>query len=289
LRDSSAGQAEPGRLGSVAIFYLLAFGVSWAIEIPQAMASRGLIHVQIPGVIGFISPLAPMVAAILMSRSAGGVPQIWHLLSRLLKWRAAVGWWTVVLTGFPALGLLVVTLAFAITGRVPDLNASYIHSVFPQFPATLSPWLLFGPFMLYSIITSIPEEVGWRGFALPRLQARWGAAWASLAVGALWGLWHLPLFFYPQAAQSGISFPVFLAGTLSTSILFTWVFNGTGGSLLMVSVLHSSFNATNVFLPLLPQVTGTALQLWLNVALITVVAVILVVTRRLRGEIATAR
>jgi membrane protease YdiL (CAAX protease family) len=286
LSDNSAVQAESGRLRSVALFYLIAFGVSWAIVIPQALASRGMIHVQIPWAIGFISPLAPMLAAIVMSLSIGGVPQIRHLLGRMLKWRASVGWWIVVLGTFPGLGLIAVILG-AMTGRVPDFTASYIHAVFPQFPRTLSPWLLFAPFLLYSILTSIPEEVGWRGFALPRLQARLGAVNASLAVGFLWGLWHLPDFFYLQAVQSGISFPLFLAGTLSTSILFTWVFNGTGGSLLMVAVLHSSFNATNVFLPLLPQVTGTALQLWLDVALITVVAVILVIARRLPKSAST--
>jgi hypothetical protein len=86
----------------------------------------------------------------------------------------------------------------------------------------------------------------------------------------------LPDFFYLQAVQSGISFPLFFAGTVSTSILFTWVFNGTGSSLLMVSILHSSFNSADVFLPLLPQVTGTTLQLALYLALITAVAVILI-------------
>ena len=99
-------------------------------------------------------------------------------------------------------------------------------------------------------------------------------------MGALWGLWHLPLFFYPQAVQSGISFPLFLADTLSTSILFTWVFNGTGSSLFLVSVLHSSFSATDAFLPLLPQVTGTSLQLWLFAAVITAVAAILAMASR---------
>lgn len=280
---------ENGRVSSVALFYLLAFSVSWAVEIPEAMASRGLIHLQVPGAVGFISPLAPMLAAILMAQLEGGMPQVRHLLGRLLKWRAAVMWWTVVLAGFPALGLIAVTLGFVVTGRAPDLTANYIRAVFPQFPPTLSPWLLFVPFLLYSIVTSIPEEVGWRGFALPRLQARWGPLHASLAIGALWGLWHLPLFFYPQAVQSGISFPLFLAGTMSTSILFTWVFNGTAGSLLVVSVLHSSFNASDVFLPLLPQVTGTALQLWLYFALITLVAVILVLARRLKRDVAPAR
>jgi hypothetical protein len=95
-------------------------------------------------------------------------------------------------------------------------------------------------------------------------------------------LWHLPDFFYLQAVQSGISFPLFLAGTLSTSILFTWVFNGTGGSVLMVSILHSSLNASDAFLPLLPQVTGTTLQLALYLALISASAVIVIVFGRLR-------
>ncbi len=86
----------------------------------------------------------------------------------------------------------------------------------------------------------------------------------------------------PTAVQSGISFPLFLASTLSTSILFTWVYNGTGGSLLLVSVLHSSFNATDVFLPMLPQVTGSTLQLWLYLAAISAAAIIFVLARRLR-------
>jgi len=73
-----------------------------------------------------------------------------------------------------------------------------------------------------------------------------------------------------------------LAGTISTSLFFTWIFNGTGGSLLMVSILHSSFNAGDVFLPLLPQVTGTTLQLALYLALITAAAVILIVFGRLQ-------
>jgi len=75
-----------------------------------------------------------------------------------------------------------------------------------------------------------------------------------------------------------------LAGTISTSILFTWVFNGTGGSVLMVSILHSSFNASDAFLPLLPQVTGTTLQLAVYLALIGAGAVILIIFGRLRRD-----
>ena len=271
-------------LRSVALFYVLAFTLSWLIELPQAAAARGLIHIEVPGFVGFLSALAPALAAIALSASEGGTAAIRRLLGRLLRWRVAPGWYAVAFAGFPMLGLVAVGLASVGARRAPDFSVSYIHDVFPQFPSDLSAWLLLPPFLLYSIVTSAPEEVGWRGFALPRLQERLGAVYASLAVGFLWGLWHLPLFFYPQAVQSGLSFPLFLAGTLSTSILFTWIFNGTGGSLLLVSVLHSSFNATFVFLPLLPQVTGTTRQLWLFVAVITVVAAIVALSGRLQSE-----
>jgi membrane protease YdiL (CAAX protease family) len=271
-------------LRSVAVFYLLAFAVSWSIEIPQAAAARGLIHLQLPGAVGFLSPLAPMLAAMLMSVRQGGIAELKRLLRSLLVWRVAPGWYAVVVLGFPLLALIAVVISFLATGHHPDLSASYVHNVFPQFPSNLSPWLLFLPFLVFSIVTTIPEEAGWRGFALPRLQRRWGPLLASFVVGSLWGLWHLPDFFYPQAVQSGISFPVFLAGTVLTSILFTWVFNATGSSLLMVSILHSSFNAADVFLPLLPQVTRTTLQLALYLALITAVTVILIVFGRLRFD-----
>jgi membrane protease YdiL (CAAX protease family) len=268
----------------VAVFYFIAFALSWSIVIPQAAASRGLISVQLPGAVGFLSPLAPMLAAMLMSWREGGTAELKRLLRPLLAWRAAPRWYAIALLGFPLLALVAVVLSFVITGHRADLSANYIHNVFPQFRRNLSPWLLFLPFLVFSIVTTIPEETGWRGFALPRLQRRWGPLLASLVVGSLWGLWHLPDFYYLQAAQSGISFPLFLAGTVSTSILFTWIFNGTGGSLLIVSILHSTFNAGDVFLPLLPQITGTTLQLEVYLALITAVAVTLLVLGRLRGD-----
>lgn len=275
--------SSAGWLRSVAVFYLLAFAISWLIEIPQAAASRGLLHIQLPGIIAFLSPLAPMLAALIVSVGEQGIAEAGRLLGRLLWWRVGLRWWVAVLLGFPALALVAIGLTSLATAHAPDFSNNYIRGALPQFPRTLSPWILVPPFLLYSMVTSIPEEVGWRGFALPRLQDRAGAVYASLAVGALWALWHLPLFFSPQSVQGGISFPLFFALTLSGSMLFTWVFNGTGGSLLMVAFLHSSFNAANVFLPLLPQVTGTQLQLVLYVAVITLVAFVLVASGRLRS------
>lgn len=254
------------------LFYVIAFAISWLVQIPIVAAARGLVQVDLPDSLGFLSAAAPMISALVVTARLGGMIGVRRLLSRLLRWRVTLRWYAVALLGFPALALVAIGLGFLLTGQLPDFSASYVGRVLPQLPGALSFWLLLPPFLLYSIATTIPEEVGWRGFALPRLQSRYGSLWASLVVGVLWGFWHLPLFFSPDAAQSGISFPLFLAVTIFSSFLFTWVFNRTEGSLLMVVLLHSSFNASNVFLPLLPQVTGSDLQLLLFVGVIAVAA-----------------
>jgi membrane protease YdiL (CAAX protease family) len=270
-------------LRRVVLFYALAFAISWLIEIPQAAAARGLIDVEIPAALGFVSPLAPMLAAIVLSARAGGRLGVGKLLRPLLRWQVAWYWYVVALLMFPILALLAVSISAVAGGGTPDFSNAYVRSL-SQLPSDLTPWLLLPPFLLFSLLASAPEEVGWRGFALPRLQRRLGAIVASLVVGVMWGLWHLPLFFQPASAQSGISFPLFFAGTLVTSILFTWVFNGTGRSLLLVSLLHSSFNASNAFLPLLPQVTRGTLQISVFLIIVGGAALILAVSGRLEAR-----
>ena len=156
-------------LRSVALFYFLAFTLSWLIEVPQAAAARGLIHIELPGVVGFLSALAPALAAIALSATEGGTAEVRRLLGWMLRWRVAPSWYAVVLAGLPLLGLFAVGLASVGTPRAPDLSAGYIHDVFPQLPSNLSPWLLVPPFLIYSIVTSAPEEVGWRVASAPLL------------------------------------------------------------------------------------------------------------------------
>ncbi len=94
------------------------------------------------------------------------------------------------------------------------------------------------------------EEIGWRGFALPRLQLRYGALLATLLLGVLWACWHLPEFLTPsQGGGPGVGlaafyqqFPIFLLMVIALSIIFTWVFNNTLGSLFLVILLHTSFD-----------------------------------------------
>jgi membrane protease YdiL (CAAX protease family) len=93
------------------------------------------------------------------------------------------------------------------------------------------------------VLLGAVEEFGWRAYALPRLQQRLGALRASLLLGVLSACWHAPQWFIPQAGQSGFPFPTFVVWVVALSILFTWIYNATHGSLLLVILTHAATNA----------------------------------------------
>jgi membrane protease YdiL (CAAX protease family) len=104
-----------------------------------------------------------------------------------------------------------------------------------------------GPALLMSAATSLitgamGEEPGWRGFLLPRLQERFNALTSSLIVGGVWALWHLPLWFLPGGLWDAVPYWAFSLAAIASSVLFTFVHNNTGGSLLMATVIHFAFN-----------------------------------------------
>ncbi|HET9741828.1 MAG TPA: CPBP family intramembrane glutamic endopeptidase [Terriglobales bacterium] len=111
-----------------------------------------------------------------------------------------------------------------------------------------------GPIViLIAIVISTPfqagEEVGWRGYALPRIATRIGYARASLVIGVIWALWHLPLFFLQGADKYGQSFPVWSLGVTALSVAITWLYAHTNGSLLLTMLMHSAVNQTLGIVP----------------------------------------
>ena len=101
--------------------------------------------------------------------------------------------------------------------------------------------------LVISLLSNTWEEVGWRGFALPRLQARHSALVAALIVGALWGLWHLPLFFWKGNPMATYSFASWFVGTVALSFVYTWLYDGSKGSLFVVTIFHVLHNTFGVF------------------------------------------
>jgi membrane protease YdiL (CAAX protease family) len=130
------------------------------------------------------------------------------------------------------------------------------------------------------------EEIGWRGYALPRLADRLGLSTGSVLLGIVWASWHLPLFFIPVADTLGQSFPLYLLQVTALSVAMGWLYWRTGGSLLLVMLLHAAVNNTKDIVPSAvpgatnPFALSTSLVAWLTVALLWICAAYFLVRMR---------
>ena len=150
-----------------------------------------------------------------------------------MRWRVTPIWYGVALLGPIVLTLGAMALHVVLGGQPPNLMA-----MIGVLPTVL---FLFG-YMFIQV--GIGEEIGWRGYALPKLQGGYSALVSSVVLGVIWVLWHLPLFFNPTSSYSDTPFWAFLIFILPVSILITWIFNSTGGSTLMIMILHAMLNAS---------------------------------------------
>jgi membrane protease YdiL (CAAX protease family) len=250
---------------------------SWAIWIPTVWLHGGkpLDQASTSFYIGLLAgAYGPSVMAIAVTALSGGKTEVRQLFSKFLVWRVGLRWYAVVLLLHPALrmiGILVLLLRGGDIGRI-DPTRWYL------IPLALVAAAPFGP---------LAEELGWRGFALPRLLRARGAIESSLVLGVVWFLWHVPLFWAPAGTiVSGApvtirSVGLYLLFLVLMSILFTWVYRHTRGSLLLAYLFHLSLtaNAYFVFLPeLTAQIARTAASYSL-LPLLVVVALVLLFDR----------
>jgi membrane protease YdiL (CAAX protease family) len=243
-------------------FFLLVFAITWALWLPAAMTKlqggTSLLGPDSP--VGQLARWSPGLAAILLSAMLAGVQGVRKLFCPLGIWRVHMGWYLVALLIQPA-------LLFA-ARWIDDLSGNSSPVVSP-LASVSGPLAFVIPVMvLFAVPGSFAEELGWRGFALPALQSRVTAVIASLIIALFWGVWHLPLWLY--AGQSGI-FEIVLRilNFIPVSILFTWIYNNTRGSLLLVTLLHLSQQLTFAFWGI-PSLTGDMLMWLVAVALVIV-------------------
>lgn len=244
-------------------FFVLLFIVSWISAAPMVLASH---HVQVPAparILQVLMLFGAGLVAIFASWRNGGRKQVKSLLQGLLVWRASVLWYIAVLAG-PAIIFLASLMLSNMMGET--------HVTFPN-PQKF--FTAFGTtFAVYFVLNT--EEIAWRGYALPRLQSRFGALKASGIIGLLWMLFHIPLFLIKGGHPAGYPFWLFAIMIFSWTIPFTVVYNGTGGSILLAHILHQSMNAAVEALPiypiaaksLVPMMVSTAVSLILSVVLI---------------------
>ncbi len=196
--------------------------------------------------------LGPSIAGVIIIAMTSGKEGMRDLGQRALRWRVGFIWWAVALffTG------LIVLFSIAIN--------AVLGGGFPSFAFFRQEWHLIPVVFLITMIGGpLGEEFGWRGFALPNLQRKWGPMVASIIIGIVWALWHLPLFFQPESihAQIGLELlPVYVIGEIVLAIIITWVYNKTGGSLLVGGIiLHNADNFWAVTL-LTDETMTTAIQ-----------------------------
>jgi len=295
--DSDTRGADAARDGLVTrhrlfFFFLFSFVLTWGyfwliwapLRLPDSLIALG----------GF----GPSVSAFLVLALSSGKPGVLRLLRSIVHWRVGVIWYLVALLGLPVLNFLAFLVVPGVLGDLvaPDLRLPRIYL------SEIAICLTIG-------IAPMWEEIGWRGFAQPRMQRRYGPVVGSLFVGALWGVWHLPFFFGPLArtgpdatlVRASTSLVEFSIGLTGLSVVMAWVLNNCGGSTLMAILLHACFDSSGLaMVALFPSTPPYYLPVHfqtLGIAIVFSVAafVLIVVTRgdlgyqRYQREVEAAR
>ncbi|GAP96635.1 CPBP family intramembrane glutamic endopeptidase [Leptolyngbya sp. NIES-2104] len=234
------------RLGLIVFSYcMIAYGWSWSFWFLSTLdhAQESFLYL----VLRAIGIFGPTVAAIVVTTWRSQLVEVRSLLVQGLRWRFSWQWYGVVF-GLP---LLIFSLALLV-----HIAMGATASRFLWIDKRLLEPLSFILMLLIDVLLALGEEFGWRGFLLPALQSRYNALWASVCLGIIWAFWHLPLFFIPDEIQQQLPFPLYVFHVVALATIFTWVYNGTQGSVISVTILHTSVDFWGV-LTVLPQNTGS--------------------------------
>ncbi|MFN8442858.1 MAG: CPBP family intramembrane glutamic endopeptidase [Caldilineaceae bacterium] len=191
-------------------------------------------------------------APLAITAAREGKPGVKQFLRRFGQWRVGWQWYLIILFGFPALYLIPATVW---------LGTAPWQALVAQWPTFFTVYLVAT--LIFPALLNWGEEIGWRGFAQTHMQTHRGALRTSLIVGLLHGLWHLPVFILVTgpAALGPFDLSKFLLNTvmiMTVTIIWTWIFNGANQSILIASLMHAAFNATQAWVgTLLPNLSPT--------------------------------
>lgn len=266
MRETSTQPSTLQRI-QLPLFFFLAYAITWSAQIPAYLAAydqgqqlsneANVVHFRdltlgtIPTEFSWVLLLfsfsfGPSIAGIIVIALVQGKPGLKMLLRRLVKVRIPGRWILVILLIPILLGIASLLIGQLLSGFAP-LDYTFL------MPLSLAP-----AFLLYLIVfTGLSEEIGWRGYALPELQRRHSAEKASWIVGIAWGLWHLPSSLLTPYLLGELTLPLVITtllaltlGIVGWTIVLTWIFNNTGGSLFWIIVLHGFGNWVQSYLVL---------------------------------------
>ena len=223
------------------LFFVLAFASSWVVWAPAVFLSGGPSEpLTLAALLHLVGGLGPMASAFVVTALGGGSAGVRELVGRVFRWRVGAGWWVVAVLGTPILFLVAAVISRLLFGGSPDLGEFGRSEEF-SFLGLLPYWVANIVFFGFG------EEVGWRGFALPRLQTgRRSALLAALILSLFWAGWHVPLFTFALGLQSmGLTaVPGWFFFMVTGSVLLAWLYNSTGGSVLIVAIFHGTLDIT---------------------------------------------
>jgi membrane protease YdiL (CAAX protease family) len=194
--------------------------------------------------LALLATIVPSLVGMVLAAIEGGGRGLRDLLGQVVRWRFGLGWYALALLLMPLVWLIALVIGRLLGGPAPVVRLDFLIPV-----------------------AAIGEEFGWRGYALPRLQGRMGALPAALVIGVIWAAWHLPYYAYPaiHPLPLGIDFTLFALALISESVLATWIYNSTGGSVLATMLYHHSIHLASI-VPVVPGVLGTVVLTVVNIA-----------------------
>jgi uncharacterized protein len=214
-------------LRQLSLFFGIAFAYTWVFH-----GSMALFGIRWESALGpsiyRVGLLGPLIAALVVSYSAGGTQGLRDLGRQVLTWRVGIQWYLLALLWVGLLRIGGMALHTLRTGLPPE----QLISIPEAGLLTLLAWQMF---------VLAAEEVGWRGFALPNLISRFGSLGASLLLGTLWALWHVPMFFVPDLSQYGTPFVLYTLTQIAWSVVMTFLFVRSG-SVLVAMLFHVGIN-----------------------------------------------
>jgi len=234
-------------------FFLLTFAYSWLIWIPSVLDGLGVdLPFDVAGysmVVVIIGAFAPLLAAITLIPRDGGWKGIKSFFGRALDFHIKPVYLVIAL-GLP---LVIHVIAHYLALAV---GLDVAKTLFPS-EVSVAPIVLAIPyFFLMLILGGGQEEFGWRGYAQEPLQEKIGVIPASLVIGLIWGIWHLPLWFMAGDLHSAYSYLAFVMMTTSISIVYAWLYNSSGKKLIVVIFFHAMSNTAAPLIPFLHGIEG---------------------------------
>jgi membrane protease YdiL (CAAX protease family) len=213
---------------NLVIFALVILGMT-GVAVGFVLSPGGMPTGIFGSILGVLFMLMPCITAFVLTAISEGKTGIKTLWRRFRNRNLSLKWLLVVLLTFPVFWLIV-NLVY----RTLD------HQDYPVFDLPNPPWKLITMFITY-FIYAMGEEFGWRGYVLPRLQARWSALTSSILVGLLWAGYHLGSYIL-TGSHAGLTFWEYAFRIILLSIMYTWIFNNTKGSVLAVVLFHAASN-----------------------------------------------